>query len=245
MAFITPFVILSSARSGSTHLATLLAQHPSIRQYQEVFHPALRFRCSVKGRVVSPNSDGGDFARSLFEGDRSNADVSAVGFKLMYHHARTGPSATVWNYLGDLTALQVIHLVRRNLFEVFVSRQVAERSRIWHVRTSSADIPYADSPICVDVTKCTDYFNRVRIGRLWALDRLKMRLTTSVDYNDLCSNEAHVLERLFCVLHLPPHALLKPVLRKIEQLKMRERVSNYDELKAHFRGSEHAEYFPE
>jgi hypothetical protein len=86
----------------------------------------------VRGQKAQDRIDGRRFADWVFDAEHLGTRF-ATGFKLMYHHARRGSFATVWDYLESLEGLKVLHLSRSNLLEVLVSRRLAERRGVWHV----------------------------------------------------------------------------------------------------------------
>jgi len=116
----TRFVILSSARTGSNLLQTMLSSHEQIASYGELFNQ------DDPGRILWNNprpSSAEDVAlrdadpcgfleRRVFAVPRS---VRAVGFKLFYFHAPDGPWSAIWPYLRSMPGLRVIHIRRINI----------------------------------------------------------------------------------------------------------------------------------
>jgi LPS sulfotransferase NodH len=234
------YIILASARSGSTHLAYLLAQHPDVSQYFEIFHPNLRARAEVRGRIASDNEDWILFVNWAFSEVSKVARSSAIGFKLMYQHATEGKPSSVWAYLAQLEDLQVIHIVRRNLLEAYASRRFAERSQIWHARPR--DRIRDHGTITLSPEDCNAYFEKVLARRSFLLTLFSDRAITNVDYDMLRWNQQSVLAEVFSTLRVGCR-ISRPTLSKIENLSMRDRIDNYAELRAAFCGTEYEHYF--
>jgi LPS sulfotransferase NodH len=234
----TPFIVLASARSGSTHFAYLLDQHPRIKQYQELFHPNPGSRARVNGRVARDADDGRRFVRWVFE--ESSDCHDAIGFKLMYKHAREGSLSTAWSYLAALGELRVLHMVRNNLFEALVSRRLAEMHQAWHrkPRYSGAEYP----SVRIAPSDCRDYFDDVLENRVWVLGMLRYSHITTIYYEALRDDQDAAVAVACSALGVSAFQP-KAVLAKIECLPMSRRVSNYDELKVNFIGTKYERYF--
>lgn len=132
----TRFVIVSGPRTGSHMLAQALNSSRDIVCFREVFNYLLDFvQFEVEGY---DNSSARDLAlreeaplRFLDERIfcRHPEEVRAVGFK--YHYAQ------VWGYRGLRerlvvdTEIRVVHLRRRNLLRMLVSREIAAETGVW------------------------------------------------------------------------------------------------------------------
>jgi LPS sulfotransferase NodH len=235
---IRPFIVLTSPRTGSTHLISMLGQHPRIAVYMEPFNGALRSRSEVRGRTVKDREDGAEFARYLFAHPDAPA---AVGFKLMYQHARRGAIATVWPYLAKEPRLVVIDLVRDNLLEVIVSHRLAEVSGIWQIK-AGRDAPERGK-IRISARDCIQYFDEYHRDRAWALAHFKAHTIIPVSYEELCSQPQAVLDKIFPALGVEK-ASATPEQGKIEQLSMQDRIEDYGALRTALSTTPYARYAP-
>src|SRR5579884_270248 len=142
---VTPFVILSKPRSGSSFLRDMLNSHPDIRVYGELLLPApswerplwepndLEFaRVFVTRHIRRPRlrATRPYWTMRYLERVFDQPSCRAVGMKLMYEQVRQWPET--WAYLLA-KRVRVIHLVRRNLLDLFLSDAVREQTGIWHV----------------------------------------------------------------------------------------------------------------
>src|SRR5512146_2010579 len=100
-------VLLCHERTGSTLLVQALDQHPEVCFRGEIFVEKEEDRRTnaFGGRWYRDGEDGAAFLREVVW--RDHAPV--VGFKLMYHHAR---SSGVWEELAADPQLHVLHLTR-------------------------------------------------------------------------------------------------------------------------------------
>ncbi len=238
MATHTPFIILCTGRTGSTHLAGMLEQHCSVRQYGEVFHLEHQKRAPARGRVALDHDDGAAFAEWIFA--LESPDALAIGFKMLYRHARMGALSSAWDYLAGLADLRVLHLTRTNLLEMLVSHRLAASRGFWHLPARRARPCLGQ--IELGMSECIDYFEHVEAGRLWALERLKSRWILSVDYDELSIRRRAILKDICDALGVS-HFSPQPLLSKLECWPMSARVSNYQELRDMLAGAKYEAYF--
>lgn len=136
----TRFIVLSTQRSGSSYLCSLLDKHPSITCLRELFRPGAkhaityrRYRRSSIPRVIRHVLDSrGSIDRYLSGIYGPPQPAEALGFKLMYGQVRRYPEVVDWCRHNEV---RVVHLIRRNSLKVIVSRQIAaERGIYWSTR---------------------------------------------------------------------------------------------------------------
>jgi LPS sulfotransferase NodH len=147
---LSKFVILSSARSGSSWLVNALNSIDGVTCYGELFNK----KPQVFGEGTSKFSRFGHWRRKnsgirplitfrylneIYNGDQTN------GFKLMHVQAKRYPEIGAY-FLSRQIA--VIHLVRKNIFSSVVSSLVAEQRGKWLFKEGET-IP-EEKPIWVD-----------------------------------------------------------------------------------------------
>ena len=159
------FVIVGTARTGSTLLVDLLRSHSQVRVFGELFRSTEEIGWDVKpfASFQSPEivslyrEDPVAFLQShVFR--RWPRACKAVGFKLFYYHARTSEHAAVWDYLAADPNLCVLHLRRRNLLAQYYSLCLAHQTNSW---TKSAT-KGAPAPIILNAQACGEHFGWVR-----------------------------------------------------------------------------------
>lgn len=175
-------LILSSSRSGSNFLVSLLNSSPDLAFQGEAFKDTTGARLEVDYRSVYPK-------RSLV----------LHGAKIFYYHPNGIKDYAVWERLQADPQVRVIHLMRRNLLRAYISVQLAERSGVWMSRTSTDS-----GSIALDVEAFNAWRDR-RIARSKAaVERLKGRPLLPVFYEDLAADSAAELERIAAFLGVPP-----------------------------------------
>ena len=138
-----PFILLTSPRSGSTWLVSLLNQLEGTTTYGELFLPRKRsgkwdadfaYPRFVETRQTGRHNRPAEVFKYL---DTLYQQPGAVGFKLMYSHLRRYPEL-----LGYLLVhrVRVIHLVRKNPLDILISRAVKRKLQQAHRLTNEAPV---------------------------------------------------------------------------------------------------------
>lgn len=238
-ARIRPFIVLCAPRTGSTHLLELLRQHPQIEAWFEVFHEDKATRDRIDGRPARDDEDG---ARHLFRlfGRGRPAAIQAVGFKLMYHHARERSFASAWEFLAQEPRLLVIDLYREDLLATLVSHRMAERSGVWQAPGRRGR--QEDGQVYISAHDAAAYFDKTEALRRAALARFATQPIVSISYERLVTEQAECLKQICDALEVP-HFEPESVKRKFEYLPMNQRLANYDSLAASFAHTPYEGFF--
>jgi len=238
------FVIVASARTGSTLVTRSLNQHGAAVTYGEIMRAPELFPARFPELGNSARLFSTDPVRFLEERIyRKYPDaIQAVGFKIFYSHAPrdTAWGRAVWEYLVGQPALRVIHLRRRNLLAAHVSRKKAAAVDEW--------IKYSGASQAGGVT--LDYEEtRARFEQAMVWEREYAALFAGhpfmdLAYEDVAADYTGEMGRVQAFLGLPPRDV-PPATRKRPPQPLAEQIANYDELKARFAGTPWAEYFTE
>ena len=164
----TLYAVVSHQRSGSSMLNTGLGNHSKIQAHGELFHPNPDERfCETKLALPYQEPAHGDaFLEGLFMLAEGSCWPRCSGFKLFYQQAQTGAARSAWTWLERNTDVHIIHLVRANLLDSWVSWEVAQRTDQWFLhRTDCVSEP--PEPFDVDVDKCEKFFDWVEQQREW------------------------------------------------------------------------------
>lgn len=130
------FIILSTARTGSSLLVQALHSHPRIVCFREVLNGMLEFvdfsvegydNFSAKDRALR-DSDPIKFVEERIFSSQP-PEVAAVGFKLLYGQA--WDFSIVLKHLQQDPALHVVHLKRRNMLRTLTSFKLARQTDVW------------------------------------------------------------------------------------------------------------------
>ena len=132
------FVILTSPRSGSTWLVSLLNQINSISAYGELFLPRKRKpgKTQWDEDFAYPHFVETNYARAKFRAmgvfsylDELYSQPGVVGFKLMYSQMRKFPEVLAYLLIHRV---RVIHLVRQNPLDLVISAAVKRKLQQSH-----------------------------------------------------------------------------------------------------------------
>lgn len=244
------YIVLTSARTGSNHLISLLRQHLSVQAYYELLHNNLTERSSWRGGVTYDESEPvAEFLKRVFD-SYYHPLTRAVGFKLFYSQAQPEPLAGAWDELARMPDLRVIELVRENRFRQFVSFEAALRSQRWLEKKGAKDGSVAAEASALEISaeKFIEFARQQEQDRNRALEYVGAKPRLELSYESLDANRNQVLRQAFTFLSVPafPHLYcIRNAFRKQGLSPLANRVSNYAELKAHFSSSEYARYFDE
>lgn len=219
-------VILSSARTGSTWLGESLSQHKSVTYDKEL----------LLDLTKSPEADQTtDAARQIIERHASACRTPLHLWKLQQWQSRMFPGL-----LESLKFDRVIFLRRENLFEWYVSNQVAKHRRVYTKRLG--DVLPDVAPFPVDPKD----MERAMTAELewWGLVRYlhqHRRDFTQVTYDELVKNYDECIESLLTFLSVNPIPVFSPML-KMQERNPRSQVTNFYEVQDYFRGSAFYKY---
>ena len=154
-SYLTPFIIFTTQRSGSTVLARTLDEHPEIfcagelfHENNDIHHPEWYFpswALSEKNKILRKVDKIINYPNLRLRAiphvnkfyTKKNHE-KARGFKLMITHMRSMPF--LWNYLKQ-NNIKVIVLIRKNIFKTALSRLRKDETRVPHVTNKFTESP--------------------------------------------------------------------------------------------------------
>lgn len=244
----TKFILLASQRTGSTLLKTLLDSHPDILVFGELFVSFDRIDWANRKEPRDPAPLLDEFQSRPYEAVCNHIyapyarDGRAAGFKLLYHQARGGAQAALWERLREDREIHVLHLTRRNKLKQLVSREMARETNAW-IRFKD-DQPPPTVTLRLEPKQCEAEFHHLERCRLREKVAFKEHPYFELCYEDLVRNRGEVLDRVLAFLEVPPHSLKSHLCRQSSR-PLREVLENYGELAAHFSGTPWAHCFEE
>lgn len=206
-------------------LATGLEQHPDIHMAGEIVHHE---RFGAQSLPLSEYLD-----REVFSTDRKAAGFTIHHYQLIQYDA--------WDYLTSIPDLDVIYLERLNWFDIVVSGTIAMKTGIWRLDKGSP--PYYP-PFRIEPEYCErdfEYFASRDVearGKFW-----KNENTTFTYEFDLCGLYPLCMMELQMFLDVPYHKIARPKTIKQAALPSHKQVSNYDELREHFKDTKYTDFF--
>ena len=234
-------VVLSTQRSGSTLLVDYLSSTPGILIHSELFQrldPALEGRpdrprhydiayqtfrkASVVRRLAHRFRRGSLIDRYLHGVIAPKPGIDVIGLKLMYDQARKYPEVLSWL---DSREAYYVHLVRENLLDMIVSRELAVKRGTYSMRNSLQMIQ-----VYLDVDKLMADLARISrdIGdfREFCLKRRSRELT----YEALVADKAGTVRRILEFVGANPREPAGSILKKTNPAPLKDVISNYNEV---------------
>lgn len=239
----TKFVVLTTQRSGSTWLISILNQLPETTAYGEIFLHRRRPK-DTKKKYGTTERDHPRFIETQPQGfhlrplrlfnylDELYNQPGAVGFKLMYSQLRLYPEIVaylVWH------RLPVVHLVRNNFLDVLISHQLkdqvaAQRGRA-HILIGQPQPDKMQTTLNTHdlIERLQDLQNNQRTIRKFL--RWCQLPHMEISYEDLVANP-HDFELIWDFLAINSQGYLpKSNLLKIRQGDHEDVISNYQQVK--------------
>ncbi|MBI5620154.1 sulfotransferase [Candidatus Gottesmanbacteria bacterium] len=238
------FIILSTYRSGSVWLLSLLNSHPMVRGFGECFHPAY-FNRFPHVTAAQPwfLAHVRDCFPLLFLRHHVYAaypsNIHAVGFKLMYTQAIRWRSGKIWEWLRVHHEVKIIHLKRNNLLASYVSTILTLKTNVI-MATNPADIHKIK--ITINPQECLKYFLIVSTHRKYYDKFFKQSDVLDIIYEDVVADKEKQLARTLNFLKLPLVPLTSPLI-KLNTTPLPQLIKNYAELRRFFHKSEWSNFF--
>ena len=238
-----PFIVLTSARSGSSFLCQSLRSHPQIIAFGEILGPG-NVWFNVPGyptrhRGLKRFRDGDPLAfldACVFNG--YDANIRAVGFKVFFSHLEDARFVPLREHLGRMSGLRVIRLERANLLRAYLSTVLLGETGVGWIHSEGERRPVS---VSLDPGACERYFRqhielRETYGRVFeACDQHRIR------YEDLVANYAEETTRIQTFLGVDPRELSSEIMVQ-EVRPLAEAITNFAELERRFRGTPWGEF---
>ena len=242
------FCVITTPRSGSTWLATLLDSHPQIKSFEEPFI----------WRADRPNWTDTDFPTyynyktsqkrkspltlfkylDILDSYKSDNDFDIIGFKIMYNQIQDNPEVML-KLLAD--NYRIIHLIRQNYFDVIVSRAAKSQHRIAHstqVQAKAKQVEINTNYLIEDLDRCT------RNNKLFSLVLKLLPLKVlEITYESMQQDYNQVLCSVANFLNVSSDSItFKSDLKRINKGDYADKISNYDEVVETLSGSSYMRF---
>ncbi len=243
----TPFVLVSTRRSGSTWAADMIGSHDEVTCYGDIFsitgssgQPPLRTDLPwffdtlghLRRFAFARPIVGWRYANRVFRGE---GEIRAVGCKLAYGQFRILPWLLV--YLA-VKRVRVVHLVRRNKLDHLLSIESAKARGRYHAYVGER---VTNPPVRLDTTTLVKWLDREeyrarRTRRMLALLRVPV---FEVGYEELLRQPERYAAVLSFIGVEPAASDLRSRLQKWNRAGYRESIANYEEVRATLRGTKY------
>lgn len=232
------FILLTTPRSGSTWLGSLLDDHPDITMYGELFLPhdvpakyqVLRqndpqkfFRFRETSRLRRPKVTTAYLDHVFKEAEKS------VGFKLMAYPLLTHPEII---FYCKKHKIRLLHLTR-NTQDRVLSYAIAELENNFHNLGQDID---KKNKITLSVKRVKKLYKKQTIlsKALRLIINNISHLSLSIEYDELLQNKADTLQKIYDFLNVPAHTpnshLQKNLTRPYPEI-----IENYDDIEKIFK----------
>lgn len=217
-----PFIVLAHARTGSNMLLSMLRSHPQVLVRGEVF------------ARVEPDELQATVDRTFRR--RVPRNVEAAGCKVFYYHPLGDRSGQLWHELDEVRDLHVVHLRRHNMLRTIVSREIAAQRDEWLQTRPQQTIPADLRRVSLTVDQVRSGVERIQRLEREATDRFEERPLLEACYEDLVSSPTHEFGRITDFIGV---AAADPIGKTLQQNPepLALLLTNYDELRAAFRGT--------
>jgi len=241
----TPFVILTTQRSGSTWLVSLLNQLKDTTAYGELFLP----------RKHAENWDA-DFAYPRFEEvrdqmagirlirvfdylDRVYQHHGAVGFKLMYSQLYRYPELLIYFWTHHV---RVVHLVRKNALDFVISQ--ALKRKIQKAHRLADEPPLEGVQVELDpqtlIRRLQSRQRKTKRGQM--ILRMSGLRSVEIGYEDL-QKDPSVFQSLCRFLSIDTDSVIpQSRFQKIRSNSQGQIIKNYAEVKKVLEGTRFVSY---
>lgn len=232
-----PFLVVCHSRTGSNFLLWLLTSHPRILHIGEPFGSYQLEYPWVMARIREIGTVG-----YLKECLQRKGNENAVAFKILYEQLEPG-FAEKWNladmenlkkFVCDSADLKVIHLKRRNRLQNLISHRIAQVTKTYILFNPNKRIN--DIQIELTPEECEAEFVKVEALEQKYAVMFAHHPVLEMDYETLAADMKNQGKRILDFLGLKQHRLQEQTVKQNVR-PVQEVVRNYEDLKAHFKGT--------
>ncbi len=249
----TKFIILCRSRTGSNLSLNQLQFHQNIRMFYEIFSPdqsPKEFWDYINYDIQNIRNLKQNHPVKLLDDfvyREMPLNISAVGFKLFYYHAKVGKQKEIWQYLKERQEIKIIHLVRRNLLKTHVSQQMALTTNTWYLKSDWASKlrdrhTQSEPTIQLDYEQTMKAFEQTKKLEQENEDFFQDHQILKVFYEDLVKNNMTEMEKIQNFLGVQSTPVYISTKRQSKN-SLQKSIQNYSELKTRFQGSPYASFF--
>ena len=242
------FCVITTPRSGSTWLATLLDSHPRIKSFEEPFiwradrpnWTDLDFPTYYNYKTNAPKKSAFTAFKYLdiLDSYKAETEFDIIGFKIMYNQIQENPEVMLKLLLDKY---RIIHLIRQNFLDVIISRAAKKQHRIAHsskVQYKTKQVEIDTSCLIEDLDRCTR--NHKLFRSLLAIMPLSV---LEITYESMQQDYNKVLSSVANFLNVSSESItFKSDLKRINKGEYADKISNYDEVLATLSGSTYIKF---
>ena len=242
-----PFIILGTARTGSTMLWSFLNSHPDILCLRGVYGSTNKINFGKfynelpeeyhSSELIKLRNERPIVFLENYVWKEYSKPFKAVGFKYFYDHDRhLSNKEEVICYFKANRAIKFLHLKRDNLLATLFSYKRALTQQEW----TKANTEFRTS---ISVQECNDYFQQILESQK-RFDELFADRTLQVTYDNLLNATEQTLTEVLGFIGVEAIPLTTET-NKNRETKLSYNITNYTELKNYFQNTDYAKYFNE
>ena len=235
------FCILTTQRSGSTWLSTLLDSNPKIQGFRELFidqefiFPDTKLSTFPLYQKKNPGKRPGITFEYLNKLDDYLDQQEAIGFKLMYDQLLDYPEI-IFKLVTE--KYKIIHLVRENYLDVVISGKIKDELGVAHTK-----VKIEPKKVYLEPAWLIRNLNKRDLKRKVANTFLAMmpNEVLNITYDNLRVERDETLRLIadFLNLNSADKNIFNSELKKINSKSHQEMIENYAEIKSVLSGTKY------
>lgn len=241
------YIIIGTARTGTSMLCSYLNSHPEILCLRGVFgakkkinfgkyYHSLPAECFDTKLIKQRNEESVKFLEQyVFKSYQK--DYKAVGLKYFYDHDRhLYNKNSLIDYFIKNKNIKIIHIKRTNLLKTLYSYKRALNNKNWHEQETE------EFKIKLPIKECEIYFNNI-IKQQKRFDNLFKDRIFQVNYEQLVTETSKILVDIQSFLEVSNQTMQQNEIKQNFNLSLNQMILNFGELKKHFSNTVFSQYF--
>jgi len=240
------YVIIGTARTGTTMLWSYLNSHPEILCLRGVFgatqkinfgkyYDSLPDECFDVKLINQRNTQPVEFLEKyVFK--NYQRDYKAVGLKYFYDHDKhLDDKNSLINYFIKNKDIKIIHVKRTNLLKTLYSYKRALNNKNWHGQEMN------EFKIELSINECEIYFNEIT-KQQQQFDALFKGRIFQVNYEKFISKTSEILDDVQTFLGVSNQIQQNEIKQNVNR-PLNQVILNFEKLKKHFNNTVYSQYF--
>ncbi len=236
------FVVIGTARVGSTLLQAYLNQHPNIFCEGEIYNTDHLKIYGKKDKLLRKLKETPVQFVEEFGFPKHEKKIQSAGFKLFYEHFRDKKTKKVWDFLSEKKDLKIIHLKRENVLRSLVSLKIAYKTNKWRSFEQKED---ENKQVILTKEECLERFNFLDQNELFVDKTFNKQSVYKLKYKDLVKKRQKTMAEIFTFLSTEIIEVEEPALKRQNPEALHQLIANFEELKDEFKNSPYIKHFKE
>lgn len=236
------FILIAHARSGSSMVLGALKTHPQIFSFNEIFvSGSIDFQ--IKGydnhsvellrlRMKSPDNFLDQYIYSPYK-----PSIRAVGFKLFPEQIDN--TKGLWQWLERNSDVRVIDLCRSNLLATYTSYLIAVKTKTFAIKDESQR---KNTRVQIDPKKFLAEFEKRESYNRKIQNCLRHHSVLKVFYEDVVADPHECFKQMQDFLGVDHQFIETPTIKQ-QTLPLSEVITNFEDLRQYFSGTDLSKYF--